>query len=80
MRLANGKEADSAVITCPTCGETSPPWAYDWKQKAGFGRLLIRIEEVFPGEAVPTPELMDLLQSSAGCSWRYFYLQDDGPL
>jgi hypothetical protein len=80
MRLANGKEADSAAIACPTCGETSPPWAYDWKQKAGFGRLFIRIEEVFPGEAVPTPELMNLLQSSAGCNWRYFYLQDDGPL
>jgi hypothetical protein len=76
-RLTNGKEADPAAISCPTCGEASSPWAYDWKQKAGFGRLFIRIEEVFPGEAVPTPELMSLLQNVVDCSWLYFYAQDD---
>ena len=64
-------------IPCPTCGEASPPWAYDWKEKAGFGRLFLQIEEVFPGEAAPTRGLTDLLERCTGCAWRYFYIQDD---
>jgi hypothetical protein len=75
-RLSASVEADLAAIPCPSCGEAIPPWAYDWKDKGGLGRLFIRIEEVFPGEAVPTPRLMDLLHRSTGSKWRYFYLQD----
>jgi len=63
-------------IACTTCGEAGPPWTYDWKEKAGFGRLFIQVEEVFPGEAVPTPGLMDLLADSSSGEWRYFYIQD----
>lgn len=68
---------ESAPVTCPDCGEASLPWRYDWKEKAGFGRLFIRVEEVFPGEAVPTSELMTLLAGSGGGGWLHFYLQDD---
>lgn len=63
-------------IACPACGEASPPWDYDWKEQAGFGRLFVRIEEVFPGEATPTPALMALLAEATGYEWRHFYLQD----
>jgi len=66
-----------AQIACPACGEASPPWDYDWKGQAGFGRLFIQVEEVFPGEATPTPTLMALLEGTTGCEWRHFYLQDD---
>jgi hypothetical protein len=48
----------------------------DWKQQAGFGRRLIEVEEVFPGEAVPTQSLLDLLKRASGSGWRYFYIQD----
>jgi hypothetical protein len=37
---------------------------------------LVQVEEVFPGEAAPTPELMALLASLTGTVWRYFYVQD----
>lgn len=69
-------KAAPAPVSCPSCGETSPPWEYDWKEKAGFGRLFIQIEEIFPGEATPTPELMALLADASGCEWRHFYFQD----
>jgi len=68
--------AQLVQIPCPTCGETSPPWSYDWKGQAGFGRLFIQVEEIFPGEATPTPALMGLLAASSGCKWRHFYIQE----
>ncbi|MCG6861936.1 MAG: hypothetical protein LJE70_11745 [Chromatiaceae bacterium] len=64
------------LVACPTCDQESPLWAYDWKQKAGFGRSFVQVEEVFPGEAVPTPELLALLAGITNGEWRYFYIQD----
>jgi hypothetical protein len=37
----------------------------------------VLIEEVFPGEAVPSPTLLRLLADNAGGPWRHFYVQDD---
>ncbi|EGV18209.1 hypothetical protein [Thiocapsa marina] len=66
---------DSAVI-CPVCGESRPIWSWDWKQQGGFARLLIQVEEIFPGEAVPTDAFLEQLERYSGCAWRYFYVQD----
>jgi hypothetical protein len=77
--LSSGKELGPASIPCPACGEAGPPWTYDWKEKAGFARLFIQVEEVFPGEAAPTPALLGLLDDSTGCKWRHFYIQDNEP-
>lgn len=74
--VAAWKSGGAAKIPCPACGETNPPWAYDWKEKAGFGRLFIQVEEVFPGEAAPTPQLMKLLEHFTHGTWRHFYVQD----
>jgi hypothetical protein len=74
--LAAWQEGGPGEIPCPSCGETAPLWAYDWKEKAGYGRQFVQIEEVFPGEAAPTPGLMELLESSTQQAWRYFYIQD----
>ena len=63
-------------IPCPACGEPRPPWAYDWREKAGFGRFFIQVEEVFPGEAAPTPELTKLLEHTTVSQWSHFYIQD----
>ena len=62
--------------TCPSCGETRPPWRWDWKEQGGFGRLFVAVEEVFPGEAVPMPRLFDVLTRACGSGWRHFYVQD----
>lgn len=63
-------------LTCPRCGGSHPPGAWDWKQQAGFGRLFVFVEEVFPGEAVPTQGLLDLLIRVCACGWRHCYVQD----
>jgi predicted RNA-binding Zn-ribbon protein involved in translation (DUF1610 family) len=65
-----------ARFTCPNCGQTRPPWQWDWKQQGGLGRQIIRVEEVFPGEASPTAALLDGLERAGGSAWHYFYIQD----
>lgn len=65
-----------AGVRCPACGETRPPWLWDWKQQGGFGRVFVQIEEVFPGEAVPTPAFFEQLIRISGIGWRHFYIQD----
>jgi hypothetical protein len=69
-------EAAPPRLPCPACGEEHPPWEWDWKEGAGYGRFFIQVEEVFPGEAVPAPELLRILQKAEGGNWRYFYTQD----
>lgn len=65
-----------AGVRCTACGETRPPWLWDWKQQGGFGRAFVCIEEVFPGEAVPTPAFFEQLIRVSGIGWRHFYIQD----
>lgn len=65
-----------AGVRCPACGETRPPWLWDWKQQGGFGRAFVCIEEVFPGEAMPTPALFEQLIRVSGVGWRHLYIQD----
>jgi hypothetical protein len=75
--MRDRQDATRARTTqCAACGRLVPIRDLDWKQSAGFGRLFVQVEEVFPGEATPTPELMLLLARLTGGDWRYFYVQD----
>lgn len=74
LELARGHR--SASVVCPSCGRAHPIRSWDWKQQGGFARLLVQVEEIFPGEAVPTDGLFDLLERASGCAWRHFYVQD----
>jgi hypothetical protein len=74
--ILTGPDRRHGGITCPGCHEIRPPWRWDWKGQGGFGRLFVLVEEVFPGEAVPTPALLDLLTETCSHPWRYFYVQD----
>ena len=76
QRIADGPERPHCGVTCTACGDTRPPWRWDWKEQGGFGRLFVFVEEVFPGEAAPTPPLIDLLTGACGFGWRHFYVQD----
>jgi hypothetical protein len=62
--------------TCDACGTQTPPSRWNWRQQAGFGRLLIQVSSIFPSEAVPTEELMSSLAALSGSPWQYFYIQD----
>lgn len=63
-------------IQCASCGTPSLPWFWDWKETGGYGRGFVEIEEIFPGEASPTPALISLLEGIADIPWRHFYVQD----
>ncbi len=64
-------------IACPHCGHLQTPATYDFRHSGGCGRLFLMVENIFPQEAIPSPELLAHLQSSTDDqAWRYFYLQD----
>lgn len=75
-RLDHWRGQPHVGVVCPGCGEIRPPWRWDWKARGGFGRLFILVEEVFPGEATPTPSLLERLTAASGTGWRHFYVQD----
>lgn len=65
------------LVTCPHCGHQQDPATYDFRQTAGWGRLFLFIENIFPQEAIPSPELLDgLATASGGEPWHHFYQQD----
>jgi hypothetical protein len=76
-QLPTNEGGEPARLRCPACGDESYPWSWDWKESAGFGRFFIGVEEIFPGEATPTPGLMATLRRATGTPWRHFYVQDD---
>lgn len=75
-RLPEWQERPAAGQRCPSCGGAAPVLGWDWKQQGGFGRLFVLVEEVFPGEAVPTQRLLDQLTRACDSGWRHFYVQD----
>ena len=65
---------DEWRASCPNCREELEIGDLDWRQNGGAGRLFIRVAEIFPGEAVPVPALLEVL-NQGGVDWDYFYLQ-----
>lgn len=69
--------AKNEALACPACGSRRLAWQWDWRGHAGFARLALRIEEVFPGEAAILPALPSLLQqASDGLRWHWFAVQE----
>ena len=64
---------------CAGCGHPQNPMFWNWRRKAGSSRLFVSIPEVFPGEAVPVPDLITTLQGDGG-DWDYFYVQNPSRL
>jgi len=65
------------TIHCHQCGGVFPLESIAWRRNGGFGRLFLELFNVFPGEAVPSEELLGALREitpSRG-EWGYFYLQ-----
>lgn len=60
-------------LECTSCGQTSPPWTYDWRNTAGFCRFYIEITEIYPKEAIPQDILLERLENKLGVNWQYFY-------
>ncbi|EIC22495.1 hypothetical protein [Thiorhodovibrio frisius] len=76
-QMASWSWPEHSALACPACSKVSDAWHWDWRGRAGFARLTLGIEEVFPGEATPLPGLFALLeQASDGLSWHWFVVQD----
>lgn len=61
---------------CPHCKEVSDATQIRWRENGGVGRVLIEIGGVHPSEAVPSDELLGVLQALSGFDWGWFYVQD----
>lgn len=70
------EEPTRTNVLCVRCGRRQRPVDLLWRQNAGFGRLFVTVEDVFPGEAVPVPGLMQGLGQTTGSVWQYFYIRD----
>lgn len=75
-QMKEWEQAPEVGFTCARCGQTCPPWHWDWKRQGGLGRQLIVVEGVFPGEASPAAALLDALDRTGPSGWQYFYVQD----
>ena len=65
-----------ADVHCHQCGRHQRPLDLQWRRNAGFGRLFLLVEDIFPGEAVPVSSLMQSLRQTSGSPWDYFYVRD----
>ncbi len=64
----------NTTLACTFCGAITPPWDYNWRKSAGFGRFFIEITEIYPKEAIPQQGLLSSLEQHHDTSWGYFYL------
>jgi hypothetical protein len=65
------------TFNCPHCDDPQDPARLDFRQSAGCGRFFLLIENIFPQEAIPSPNLLNTLQQeSEDQPWRYFYQQE----
>jgi len=61
---------------CPDCGTATPCHALDWRHSACLSGFPISIWQVHEGEAVPSAELLELLQAGCAGDWDYCYLRE----
>jgi len=75
-QTASWEHDEVPLLHCHACGLVGPAWAWNWRRQAGFGRIFVIIEEVFPGEGQPLPALLAMLNALGAGPWQHFYLLD----
>jgi hypothetical protein len=73
---AGWDSASAPTLQCAACNARTQAWEWRWREQAGFGRLFLSIEEVFPGEGTPLPGLLRSLEIMGVGRWLWFYVQD----
>ncbi len=69
------QQPETHHIDCPECSKELTLPQLRWRKSAGFGRYFIKIWGIFESEAVPSPELIALLEQVGGCQWQHFYVR-----
>lgn len=62
--------------SCPDCDFSGETKDLNWRHSAGTASFFIEVNNIFPNEAVPSDELMSVLQEATNSEWRYFYFHD----
>ena len=70
-----GAEREMRSLRCPSCHRGVTSCELDWRQHAVCGRVLIELRNVFPGEAVPSDQLMQALCAETAMEWQYGWAQ-----
>ncbi len=60
-------------LPCPHCHHTAPLDQLLWRHNAGYARLFITIHNIFPGEAIPQPGLLNDLTATFNQPWGYCF-------
>jgi len=71
------KSFNSALLNCKRCGTESGAEDINWGRYAGYSRMFIEINNVFPGEATPVDLLFNQLKRETGVTWQYFFTGHD---
>ena len=60
---------------CSQCNLQERQHLFAWRRRGLLSRWVITLANIYPHEAVPTPQLMTLLADVSGQEWGYAYLQ-----
>ncbi len=61
-------------FACPHCQQGIQLATLNWKEQGGFAATMLIIDNIYPQEAQPTPELLSGLQAVSLCNWQHFFL------
>ena len=64
---------NASSLHCDNCDSQSNIEDFHWRKMAGYAQLFIEITDIFPGEAIPQPSLLNALQRITNTSWLHFY-------
>lgn len=70
------QDPERAQFDCPDCGRTLSVTQLRWRKCAGFGRFFIKVWGIFESEAVPSPNLLSILEKHTGSAWLHFYVRN----
>jgi len=62
------------VVHCDHCGATIHADQIAWRKTAALSATRISLWNIFEGEAVPSDQLLGLLQRESGVDWSYAYI------
>jgi len=65
-------------IHCKSCDTHIDPVMLNWRKTAGVVQNFLYIHGVYPFEAIPSDELLSLLNATTGSNWKYFYIHATG--
>lgn len=62
--------------SCPACQVTSRLTDWVFRKTAGFGKVFIEINGIYPSEAIPGEALLAALDDLTGGPWRAIYIKE----